>query len=188
MLSMKKKSLVLALISLLLIALTSSVSAGSGKAGVNHKPAQLISGGPEGYYLWQDDHGFHIWTTARGKKHVFSGVIRTDGIISHVRGHRLEGRDSIDVYSDSKEGFWYGFSVSEEDRPYFGFDGHEIDTEHDNLYFKFHTARGSDGLSFRLKEASFVDFDLSIDGHQVSHRKYMLGAMDDISPTIISVN
>ncbi|BBB92102.1 MAG TPA: hypothetical protein PKA28_05485 [Methylomusa anaerophila] len=185
---MKKKSLVLALIGLLLIALTSSTFAEPGRAGVNRKPARVSSGGSEGYYIWQDKSGFHIWATARSKKHVFSGVIQTDGFISHVRGHRLEGKDFIDVYSDSKEGFWYGFPNSEEDQPYFGFNGHEIDSEHDNLRFRFNTARGSDGLSFHLEDASFIDFDLSIDGHQISHRKYMLGTTGSIFPTIILVN
>lgn len=179
--------MVVLLIGLLLIAMTGGALARPGKDGADRKPAQISYNGPEGYYIWQDKRGVHIWATAYSKKHVFSGVIRTDGYLSHVRGHRLEGRDAVDVYSDSKEGFWQGDSGSEDDHSY-GFDGHEIDLEHDNLHFKFHTDGGTDGLSFKIKDASFVDFDLSVDGRQVSHRKFMLGAEGSILPTIIAVN
>jgi len=102
----KKQWLSVVLVGFFLIALTGSALAWSGKADVDGKPVQFSPGGPKGYYIWQDDHGFHIWTTTRGEEHVFSGVIRTDGRIYHVRGHRLE--TPLTYTAISKKGFGSG--------------------------------------------------------------------------------
>jgi hypothetical protein len=34
---------------------------------------------------------------------------------------------------------------------------------------------GPDGLNFRIKDASYVDFDLFVDGHPIPHREIHIG-------------
>lgn len=164
---MKKKWLVFSLVAMFIIAFTGSAFAWS--EGLDGKPDQFYPGGPKGYYIWRDDHGFHVWTTTRGEQHVFSGVIRTDGTFRHVRGHRLEEGDSF-TYGDVQERHWFDFSSGDR-RNYFSFGGREVHLENDKIHFKFDTAGGSDGLNFRIKDGSYVDFDLFIDGHPIRHRE-----------------
>lgn len=171
---MNKKWLVIALTGLFLLTLAGSAFAWSGKADIGGRPDQLYSGGAKGYYIWQDEHGFHIWTATRGEGHVFSGVIRTDGELSRVRGHRLEEGDSFKVYSDIKEKSWFetGFNAGGK---HFAVAGREVDYANDKLRFRFDTAGGSDGLNFRLERASYIDFDLFIDGHPIHPREIYIG-------------
>jgi hypothetical protein len=169
---MKKKWLIVSLLSMFLFALTSSAFAWS--PNLNGKPDQFYPDGPKGYYIWHDEHGFHLWTTTRGEEHVFSGVIRTDGRFFHVRGHRLEAGDSLKVYSDVQDKFWFNFSEDNVEN-HFAFVGREVNMENDKIHFKFDTTGGSDGLNFRVKDASFIDFDLFIDGHPIPHRKIYIG-------------
>lgn len=166
---MKKKGLIFALVGIFLIALTGSAFAWSGRADIGGKPEQFYPGGHIGYYIWQDEHGFHIWTTTRGVEHVFSGSIRTDGRLEHVRGHRLDDGDSFNVYGDVQERSWFKFSEGDNGR-FFSLSGREVNLENDKIHFKFDNAGGSDGLNFRIRDAHFIDFDLFVDGHPISHR------------------
>jgi len=166
---MKKQWLVLAMVSLFLIALTGSAFAWSGRADVEGKPTQFNLGGSKGYYIWQDDHGFHIWTATRGEQHVFSGTIHTDGIFEHVRGHHLEEGDSFNTYGDIKERSWFRFSEGD-NAPRFSFGGREVGVERNKINFKFDNSGGSDGLNFRIRDAHYIDFDLFIDGHRIPRR------------------
>lgn len=167
---MRKKWLSLVLVGLFLIALTGSAFAWAGKADVNGKPVQFYPGGPKGYYIWQDENGFHIWTTTRGEEHVFSGVIQTDGKIFHVRGHRLEDGDSFNVYGDIQERSWFRFSEGDGNTR-FAVGGREVTLEQDKIHFKFENAGGSDGLNFRIKDATYIDFVLLIDGRPIHSRE-----------------
>lgn len=169
---MKKKGLIVFLVGLLLVALTGSAFAWSPR--LDGKPDQFYPGGPRGYYVWHDDNGFHIWTTNRGSEHTYSGVIRTDGRFVHVRGHNLEEGDSFKLYSDARERTW--FEASESDRGNrFVLKGREVGYDNDKIRFKFDTIGGSDGLNFRIKDASYVEFDLFVDGHPVNHREIHIG-------------
>lgn len=171
---MKKKWLISILVGIFLMAFAGSAFAWSGRADVDGKPVQFYPGGPKGYYIWQDEHGFHIWTTTRGEEHVFSGAIRTDGRFYHVRGHRLEDGDSFNIYSDIQERFWFKFSEGDDGR-HFSFGGREVDLEHDKIHFKLDNAGGSDGINFRIKDASYIDFDLFVDGHPIPRSEIHIG-------------
>lgn len=167
---MKKKWLISMVIGLFLITLTGSAFAWSGRADAEGKPDQFYPGGARGYYIWQDEHGFHIWTTTHGEQHVFSGTIYTDGKLYHVRGHHLEDGDSFHVYSDIQENFWFKFTEGDNGN-HFSFGGREVNLENDKIHFKFDTAGGSDGLNFRIRDAHYIDFDLFVDGHPIPHRE-----------------
>ena len=174
MFNLKKKWLITTLVGLFLIALTGSVFAWSGKADVSGKPDDFSPSGHMGYYIWQDDDGFHIWTTTRGEEHVFSGVIRTDGRLFNVRGHRLEQGDSFKTYEDVKGNSWFdGHGRNKGNR--FSAGGRDVNYENDQIRFKFNTTGGSDGLNFRIQNANFVDFDLYIDGHPINRRAIHIG-------------
>jgi len=166
---MKKQWLVLTMVSLFLIALTGSAFAWSGRADVEGKPTEFNPGGHKGYYIWQDDQGFHVWTTTHGEEHVFSGTIHTDGIFEHIRGHRLEDGDSFNAYSDIQEKFWFRFSDGDSNF-HFSLGGREVNIEHDKIHFKFDNSGGSDGLNFRIRDARYIDFDLFVDGQPVPRR------------------
>jgi len=170
---MKKKWLVVALTGLFLLTLAGSAFAWSGKADIGGKPDQLYSGSSKGYYIWQDEHGFHLWTATRAEGHVFSGVIRTDGQFTRVRGHRLEEGDSFKVYSDIREKSW--FETGQKGGNHFAIGGREVDYLADKLRFRFDTAGGSDGLNFHLENASYLDFDLFIDGRPIHPREIYIG-------------
>lgn len=162
------------IVGLFLLAFSASAFAWSGRADINGKPEDLRPGGVPGYYIWQDDSGFHVWTTSRGREHAFSGVIRTDGRIVHVRGHRLEAGDSFRVYSDIQENVWFRSSDRNDGRQ-FVLGGRQISFENDQLRFKFETEGGSDGINFRIVNASFVEFDLYEDGRPVHRRQVFIG-------------
>ena len=171
---MKKKWFSAILVGLFILALTGSAFAWSGKADISGKPDEFSPNGREGYYIWQDNSGFHIWTTTRGERHVFSGVIRTDGKLSRVKGHSLEQGDSFKDYSELQGRYW--FDSQEKNRGNrFSTGGREVNQENDKLNFKFNTTGGSDGLNFRVSNARFVDFDLYIDGRPIQRKKIHIG-------------
>lgn len=156
----------------LLVLLTGSAFAWSGD--LMGKPDQFYPSAAKGYYIWKDNYGFHVWTTTHGNEHVFSGTIRTDGTFQHVRGHRLEDGDSFKTYEDVQEKHWFDFSFNDREN-HFAFGGREVALENDKIHFKFHTAGGSDGINFHIRDASFVEFDLFVDGQPVPSREIHIG-------------
>jgi hypothetical protein len=167
-----KKWLILSLVAMFLITITGSAFAWSGN--LMGQPYQFHQSGPKRYYIWRDDHGFHLWTTTRGEEHVFSGVIHTDGTFKHVRGHSLEDGDSFNTYEDIQEKHWFDFSAGDRET-HFAFGGREVNMENDKIHFKFDTNGGSDGINFHTQDASFVTFDLFVDGHPVPAREIHIG-------------
>jgi len=169
---MKKRCLITVLIALFLIALSGSAFAWSPK--LEGKPDQFALGASNGYYIWHDDNGFHVWTTTRGKEHVFSGTIKTDGDIYRIRGNRLEEGDSFKEYSDNHEKKWFEVSDNR-GRKHYAVAGREVDCDNDKIRFKFDTAGGSDGIDFRIKNASYVEFELFVDGHRINTKQIFIG-------------
>ncbi|AIF52815.1 hypothetical protein [Pelosinus sp. UFO1] len=161
-----KKWLVMTLV--LMMSFTGSVFAWSGSANIEGKPDQFQMSGAKGYYIWQDEYGFHIWTTTRSEEHTFTGVIRTNGNFHHIRPQSLERGDAFRV-SDEDGKPW--LRSSEDNRRHFSFGGREINSENDKIQFRFATTGGSDGINFRVENASFIDFDLFIDGRPIPRRE-----------------
>lgn len=165
---MKKKLFIV--LGLLLITLSGNAFAWSGKADVEGSPGRLSMGITSGYFIWQDERGFHIQTTANDAVHEYTGVIRTDGSFYHVRGNRLENGDTF-ILSDADHP-WFR---EDGGRRHFENNGRLVNFDNDKLQFKFETNRGSDGLSFSIKDANYIDFDLYVDGKPVPRRDIHIG-------------
>ncbi len=88
----------------------------------------------------------HLRTSTYGQKHVFSGVIRTDGRFVDVEEKQLEHGDFYRVNNDR-----------------------------DTITFKFTTTGGSDGVDFRVRDGERINFDLFIDGHKINPEEIYLG-------------
>jgi hypothetical protein len=172
---MKRKLLGTVCLGLLIIALSGSALAWSGRAVLDGKPVQFNPGASYGYYVWQDDHGFHIWTSVRGQQHIYSGDIKTDGVFYRVSGHRLESDDSFKVYSDIQEHYWFKFSEGDTGKHFF-VDGRTVDLEKNRIHFSFNNTVGSDGLNFRVRDANYIEFNLFVDGRPVAPRDIHISA------------
>lgn len=85
------------------------------------RPAGFDAGDANGWYVWNDDDGFHIRTTTPADRaHPFTAVITTDGRFADVSKVRLEGADDIRILDG----------------------GHR-------LVVRFHTWDGVDGVDFK---------------------------------------
>ena len=109
------------------------------------KPAALDTNSGVGYFIWNDDTGFHVQTASYGTKHEFTGTITTDGKIENIFGK-----------FDSQNG---SFNLDKSNKVTFSF------TDNNN------TA----GMDFHLKNASFIKFNLLIDGVKAESENISLG-------------
>jgi hypothetical protein len=110
------------------------------------KPAAFEPGNSQGYFIWQDKEGLHVRTTTFGKKHIFSGVIRTDGKFSDVFGKSTEADDSFRV-SDNQ----------------------------DKITFQFTDAGEPSGIDFYFKDGTYLTFSLSMDGDEINSDDIFIG-------------
>lgn len=169
---MKKKSIVILFITLFLVAVSGSAFAWSPR--LEGKPDQFRLGATNGYYIWHDNNGFHILTTARGgEEHTYTGTIRTDGDIFHLRGNKLERGDSLKEYNTDNRR-WFD-ADSKPGRARFQQPGRDVDFGDNAVKFRFNTTGGSDGLDFRIKDAKYVEFDLYIDGRKIGRKHIFIG-------------
>lgn len=139
-----KKLTVLLLVALTLVAMSSYAFAWAPRD--QGRPDAFRPGDSRGYFIWHDYDGLHIWTSTRGARHEFSGVIRTDGAFFDVQGKRLEGDDFF-----------------------------RVDRDRDTIQFRFETAGGADGINFRIDGGSYANFDLFIDGHRIDPGEIYIG-------------
>lgn len=110
------------------------------------KPDGMRARDARGYFIWNDNQGIHLFTAAQGREQVYSGVIRTDGKFVNVDDFRTEAGDHI-----------------------------RVSRERDTIWFKFTTGKGLDGLNFNIRGGERVQFDLNMDGRQVSRQMIFLG-------------
>ena len=98
------------------------------------KPA-FAPGESSGYFVWNDDDGWHVrWTTQRGK-HVFTGTVSCDGSFNKFHPFRKEGNDYVKKVSEN------------------------------SIHFDTRTGEGVDGADFTLSPSSrTITFDLKMDG------------------------
>lgn len=163
---MGKKLLTGVLLSLLLICFTGSVSAWSGRADLEGRPEEF---GAQGFYIWHDGRGIHIWTTARDQGHVYTGVIKTDGLFTNARGYRLE---TGAAYKADNQCWFEARLISGN---HFSYGGREVYCASNKLRFKFDTATGADGINFNVKNASYIEFELYMDGKPAHRQMINLG-------------
>lgn len=119
------------------------------------EPVTLIQQNLTGYYIWHDSSGIHLRVAATGgEKHIFNGVIETDGRIENLMTKtadindysRLSGSDTLK----------FQLSVSGQ--------GTAISAE---------TAMGA--IDFNIFDGSFVKFQLSMDGQKIDANQIYFG-------------
>jgi hypothetical protein len=169
---MAKKWLTITLAVIFILAFTGV--AGAWTSETEGKPFRYASDGAAGYYVWQDQYGFHLWTLPAGGSHTFMGTIRTDGRIFIVRGHHLEAGETFGSYPEIQKRTWFeGLNLSGSER-YLGA-GLEVECDPNKITFKLTASEGSDGIHFQVSGASFVGFELLMDGRATPRKQIWYG-------------
>src|SRR5256885_10890686 len=82
----KKISGLLLLIAIIAVSVTTALA-----LDPKGRPKGMGPNAPSGYYIWQDERGWHLRTTTGNQKHRFSGEITSEGGgISSVKQYRDE--------------------------------------------------------------------------------------------------
>lgn len=141
-----------------------STSAFAWGPNISERPDAFRAGQSRGYFIWRDQNGFHLWTTTRGQRHVFSGTITTDGDRFEVKGQGLETR-SDDAYARL-------FNSNRRDKS----DSVKLDHDRDTIRFRFDNSGGGvDGINFRVAGGGKVKFDLYMDGNRIDPSEIYIG-------------
>jgi hypothetical protein len=116
----------------------------------NGKPKGFHKGESERYAIWHDKHGWHLRTTTAKFEHHFKGHIRVEG------GHFTKIH-SFDLEKTGKlADYW------------------TVGPKRHEVHFDSKTDRGIDGIDFHVsKGATFLHFDLHIDGKAHDHRVFI---------------
>jgi hypothetical protein len=102
-----------------------------------------------GYFIWHDNSGLHLRTADKGRydgRHVFTGVIRTDGKFINIDDRQTERGDHI----------W-------------------VSRDRDTINFRLSSDRGLEGLDFRIRGGEHVSFELYMDGKRIDRKDIFLG-------------
>lgn len=170
---MKNKGLTITLCVIFLVAFSGIAAAWTSET--EGRPYRFASGGgAAGYYVWQDEYGFHLWMLPGERSHTFSGTIRSDGRFYNIRGHHLDGGLSFEKYPDIKNRFWFE-SVNPTDTASFVFPGGEVECDSHQIVFRINTANASDGIFFQVSGAGYVGFDLQMDGRGIARKQIWYG-------------
>lgn len=140
---MKNTARIMVIIFVLICLSGYALAAQSSKLG--GQPTMFKVGENTGYFMWQDKEGLHLRTTSE-TRHVFSGVIRTNGRFENVFGKMTEPDDYA-----------------------------RVNEERDEINFKFTTAGGEAGLDLSLKGGTYIKFDLSMDGEGADPANIFVG-------------
>ena len=145
-----------------LVALSTSAFAWGPK--IDEKPDGFQPGKTRGYFIWRDQNGFHLWTTTRGQRHIFTGTITTDGDRFEVRPQSLE--------NGNNRHFGHLFINNRHDKQ----DSVKVDHDRDTIRFRFDNAGSDlDGINFRVAGGSKVKFDLYMDGKRIDPSEIFIG-------------
>ncbi len=171
---MKKKWVTIIVAVVWLVAFTGSAFAWTSE--IEDRPFRYASGaGNTGYYVWMDGYGFHVWAVSAGSSnHTFIGTIRTDGRFFDVRGHHLDGWESFSTYPDIQSRSWFeDLSPTGEDR--YVFSGLEAECSPHKIFFKLIVSETAEGIHFGASGASYVSFDLLMDGKAIPRKQIWYG-------------
>jgi len=133
-------------LALLIVLCFSSFAFAAHLPRLDGKPAAFKAGDSQGYFIWQDKEGLHVRTTTLGKSHVFSGVIRTDGVFEDTFG-KTNGQDD-----------------------YFHVNG-----DRNKITFQFTTTGGTSGIDMHFKDGTYLTFSLSMDGDEINPNDIFIG-------------
>ena len=168
-----KKFWLLTLIVLMVAAVNSSAFAWTSET--EDRPFRFADGsGTLGYYVWRDSYGFHLWALSGNANHVFSGTIRTDGKLFNIRGHHLESGESFGAYPEIQNRFWFENQNPAADARHV-FAGLVAESSPHKIFFKLNAAGSSEGIYFNVVGASYIGFDLQIDGHGAARNQIWYG-------------
>ncbi len=96
--------------------------------------------------IWHDRNDqFHLKSTNLRGRHVFTGVIQTDGRFYNIKEKELENGDFV-----------------------------KIDRDHNTIRFRF-TGRGIDEINFNIRKGKIVKFDLYRDGREMPNKDIFIG-------------
>lgn len=150
-------------LALTLVAISSSAFAWGLK--LDERPDAFRPGQNRGYFIWRDQKGFHLWTTTRGQRHVFTGTVTTDGDRLDVKLKDIEGRSE-------ERPFGHLFTWNRPDRG----DRVKLDQDRDTVRFRFDNSGGDvDGIDFKVVGGSKVRFDLYMDGQRIDPSEIYIG-------------
>lgn len=171
---MRSKLLTVVLVVIFLIAFTGIACAWTSE--IEDRPFRFAnSGGEPGYYVWHDQYGFHLWMLPGYGSHTFTGTIRTDGRFFGIRGHHLVGGESFSAYPEIRNKTWFESGSPSSDGDRFVFPGLEVEVAPTMITFKINTTQASDGLYFQVANASYIGFDLQMDGHGLARKQIWYG-------------
>lgn len=139
-----KKLTALFVLAITLISFTGSAFAWG--PSITERPEMFRPRQTRGYFIWHDKDGFHLFTTTRGQRHVFTGVIRTDGGRIEFKSRGAESNDR-----------------------------YRLDRNRDALSFRFDTRGDVDGVDFRVIGGKRVNFDLYMDGKKIDTQEIYIG-------------
>jgi len=112
------------------------------------RPHQIASGNREsGIFVWHDNSNeLHMRIADSERKHVYSGIIQTDGRFFGLEEKQLENGDYL-----------------------------TIDRDRNTIRFRFTSDRDFDGINFKILGGDTVDFDLYRDGKEISRKDIFVG-------------
>jgi hypothetical protein len=170
----KRKWLTAALAAIFIVAFTGIACAWTSE--IEDRPFRFANGGGQpGYYAWHDEYGFHLWMLPGSGSHTFTGTIRTDGRFFAVRGHHLRGGESFAAYPEIRHKTWFEVGNPSSDGDRFVFPGLEAEVTPTKIFFKFNSADASDGIYFQVANASYIGFDLQMDGRGINRKQIWYG-------------
>ncbi|HBF38592.1 MAG TPA: hypothetical protein DDW50_14895 [Firmicutes bacterium] len=110
------------------------------------EPTTLLRQHLEGYFIWHDSSGVHLKVeAATGTKHIFTGVIETDGRIENLMTKTADTND----YSKL--------------------------SDHDTLKFQLTASDQVSAIDFGIFDGQSVRFELSMDGRKIDGNKIYFG-------------
>jgi len=135
-----KKLSCLALLTCFLVTLSGTAFAWSDRS--EGRPQQ----NPPSLSVWHDRNDeFHVKSTNFRNRHVFSGVIKTDGRFYDIDEKNLEYGDFV-----------------------------KVDQDRNTIRFQF-TGRGIDEINFKVRGGDTLTFDLNKDGRDMERNKIFIG-------------
>ncbi|HBF39192.1 MAG TPA: hypothetical protein DDW50_17965, partial [Firmicutes bacterium] len=110
------------------------------------EPTPLLQQYLEGYFIWNDSSGFHLKVaTANGAKHIFTGVIGTDGRIENLMTQTFDPDD-------------YSRLI-----------------DHDTLKFRLTASNQISAMNFNVWYGHSMRFELSMDGRKIDVNNIYIG-------------
>jgi hypothetical protein len=104
------------------------------------KPGHII-----GAFVWRDNDGLHLRTTASGEEHTFTGTIHTNGYFKDINDRFFRGNDYYHL------------------------------RDRDTVEFQFTTHDRTVGIDFNAFDGDYTAFEIYMDGQKISPMNIYVG-------------